>query len=323
MSYVFDLTSVDPVASARDVLAWMVARPGWSMTEGGTPDEPWLPGDAARGAPCFEYANDATGVYANAYAPDAAARARGACLIARVNEVRPRPFALEAAGEFGAIARDLGLGVDDPEPEGMGRGAFDAAAMVRGWERRNLLGLRALLPGWRASRERAQANVALPAAEVEACWRWSYERDAVPARLGEDVFLPKFMYGVLRGRPVTMTTWIDRPMVAPRSDMVVLVTDDGAGDVGLLPWSVVEPHLRDPVAGLARPAWRLAGAPAAVFEAARRAAVPTPEEFAVHGFDGVIERETLEMARRLGPPKRDVLEHFDMGPEDRPARRRH
>lgn len=324
MSFNFALVATRPDAARDGLTAWMAARPAWSV---GAPSAapsaaPYLPVSDA--TPYFSYAHPTTGVYFEAFV-GAADRPRDEVAIGRVNLVRPRPFALEAAAEFGELCRDVGLRAIYARGEGA-RG-LDPDDFARRWEAANAEGLRGALAEFADDDERSFARVVLPSADVESAWRW--ERDAAAQALRRGVPEPaRLVYALRDGRPVVVATLPPVATTLPRADGV-MVAPDGYGQgrpghIALLPWDAVVGAMGDGAArldGLPREAWVLSVVSPALADLARHTAAPTRATLRIFPLEAVIEREVLEGARRAGPPTRPGLRVYDAG-TSRAERRR-
>src|SRR5205823_1663864 len=94
----------------------------------------------------------------------------------------------------------------------------------------------------------------LPAAEIERCWRWNYQRETLVDHFDESLFVPRIMFLRHDGRVVSFIVWGDAiPLALPRVDFLLLFRKEvseaeDAGeepDLALVPWSAwqeVEPH---------------------------------------------------------------------------------
>lgn len=99
----------------------------------------------------------------------------------------PATRALEIADELEALVAAFGLIVDDPTMEGMGKGAFDRAALVRGARCAARFGYGVAI----AMSQLTPNTVArYDDAKLEAYWRWNRARDRLAARAGDAVFVP-------------------------------------------------------------------------------------------------------------------------------------
>ncbi len=177
----------------------------------------------------FAYFNEDTGVYFSfdLVAEDAkTARRRGpvpAGLCFNVNYCRPHVFGLEAAIELAALVERFKLQVDDPQEDGMGRGAWSAEGFLRGWDLGNLAGhaLAALGFGGRA---RSLRSDTLPRARLEAAWRWNHGRRRLQAELGDAIFVPPVHFIRHEGVVRTLVGWGDAiPQAVPKVDLLLLI----------------------------------------------------------------------------------------------------
>jgi hypothetical protein len=132
-----------------------------------------------------------------------------------VNYFRPSYFILEAEPEVTAFVRHFDLAVSDPQTNGMGEGEYNADLLIRGWNHGNAFGYSTVL---KDSKTRSGVKH-LPSDALKRCWSWNLRRRSLQDELGESVFVPKIIYLVLNGEPVTATTWPDGiPIAVPEVD---------------------------------------------------------------------------------------------------------
>ncbi len=176
------------------------------------------------------YENPDTGVYFSfdwhAPAADESAEAHSPVAF-NLNYVRPHVFGLEAEPEVAAFVRHFGLGIDDPQTEGMGD-TYSAEGFLRGWNHGNRFGVRAV-----AGRFGPKGLLGVSESLIRNSWRWNLQRERLQAQLGEEIFVPKIMYLDVDGAVRTFAVWPDGcPVALPRVDLVVLARDR------LVPWRV-------------------------------------------------------------------------------------
>ncbi|MET0551865.1 MAG: hypothetical protein ABW221_02435 [Vicinamibacteria bacterium] len=212
----------------------------------------------------FSYASDDTGVY---FSFDAGGIDAGepsdtiddglvpTCLSFNINYFRPHVFGLEAAHELAAVCDRFSLLVDDPQLDGMGRGAFTRERFLAGWNAGNLFGHRSLLSSGHDGHVpigHAEGAYSLPAATLERAWRWNYDRQQTQESFG-DVFVPKIAFVQQGGAARTFVVWGDAiPVALPDVDLLLMVRDELAPrrlfrrkrDVCLVAMADAEPVLR-------------------------------------------------------------------------------
>lgn len=321
-------------ASARALLAWVIARPRWTMPEGGAPDCEWL--ESPPGEAFYAYENEDTRVGFEVYLATARERADHAAFAhVRVNLVRPRPFRLEAARELADLIADLRCGLLDLRPQGLGRGPFRPDVFARAWDAANLRGLREVLVALADTQESSYARVVLGEAEIERTWRWSDARTARERELlraGIDRFLPCFLYGTYRDRSMAMVTWSNGPTILPRADYALIDLGDSGPDareptqtnLRLVPWATALPFLGAPSARFdGEPTWQIDGYPAALRDRVRDESFPSNAELCLFDLEHAMEREVLELAQRLGPPRRKTLAYYPGSRPVTPGRKLH
>jgi len=134
-----------------------------------------------------------------------------------LNYFRPHVFGLEAEPEVKAFVERFDLFVSDPQTSGLGDGEYSSEGFLRGWNAGNELGYRAIL------NPKEKPPLTLPTAQIEACWRWNKTRDSLQEVLGDDVFVPRFMYLNRNGKIATTVVWPDGiPIAMPEADAVLI-----------------------------------------------------------------------------------------------------
>lgn len=99
----------------------------------------------------------------------------------------------------------------------MGDGEYSSAGFLSGWNAGNELGYRAIL------KPEEKPPLTLPTAQIEACWRWNKAKDGLQEELGDEVFVPRFMYLNRNGKVVTTVVWPDGiPIAMPEADTVLI-----------------------------------------------------------------------------------------------------
>ncbi|WP_442510515.1 hypothetical protein SH528x_002140 [Novipirellula sp. SH528] len=164
------------------------------------------------------YENQDTGVYFFFdYAPDELGT-----VAFNLNYYRPHFFGLEAAPEVAEFISAFNLTVEDPQTDGMGDGPFSIDGFLRGWNAGNRFGYRAIL----SQDERPETQV-YPTAELERTWRWNLNRAALQNRMGELLFVPKFMFYKGQTQARSAVVWPDAcPIFMPKADIVIVLRDD-------------------------------------------------------------------------------------------------
>jgi hypothetical protein len=199
------------------------------------------------------YQNEDTGVYFwFDYDHDTDSRAEMADLQLlpisfNLNFMRPHPFALEAEPEVAAFVRAFDLTVFDTDIDGMRDGEYSRDGFLRCWNTGNRLGCTA-----GRSQEEQASWLKLPAATLEACWRWNLELKAIQAELGKYVFVPLIKFINDAGTVRTASTWGDGiPTLLPVVDRIIVPREELAPrkwlraqpDRVLFTWQELEPIL--------------------------------------------------------------------------------
>ncbi len=276
----------------EDFDAWFAARPSWTLADGGA-----------------RYENEDSTIYLEVVHGDADRRdelggpARAA--IFRVDVLRSRPFALEAAPEIRAFVERFGLLVDDLQA-GIEAARFDAPAFVASWAATNRRALRAVLADPGPDRIVLHAR---SAAKLKAEWRWNGARARRLAR-GETAHVAPIFYGACDDERFSCAAWSNaEPIVLPRVDRVLLESDrfgtivDRLRERGEQRWlehaKLPEAVRRCPERSGPVPSRRIAFAdpPRELIDAFRRSP-RLPNTFLAVGLDAFVEAEELAAARR-------------------------
>ena len=147
-----------------------------------------------------------------------------------INYFRPSYFILEAESEIMAFVKHFDLLVSDPQCEGMGRGEYDAAKLVRVGISGNESAFGVIL-----NDESNRAGVShLPTSQLHHAWRWNLSRCQLQNEIGEAQFVPQIMFMNIDGSAATMSVWPDGiPVVVPRRLCVCI--PQGAGSRPFFP----------------------------------------------------------------------------------------
>ena len=144
-----------------------------------------------------------------------------------LNYFRPHFFGIEAAPILRAVIDGFGFTIHDPQNDGMGDGPFTEEGFLRGWNKGNAFGYRAILRSDKPPKE----VYARPREETGAIWRWNYEKENTQQTFGERIFVPRIFCVVADGALCSAAVWpdgiaelvpavdlyfIDRDRLAPR-----------------------------------------------------------------------------------------------------------
>jgi hypothetical protein len=136
-----------------------------------------------------------------------------------LNYCRPHFFGLEAASEVEALIEHFEFGIDDPQSAGMANGPFSVNGFLKGWNQGNAFGYRAVLDSANSS-DRPWTR---PSKELEAIWKWNFERDRIQESLQDDIFVPRVFWGTLDERLYSMVVWPDGiPTLIPDVEILVV-----------------------------------------------------------------------------------------------------
>jgi hypothetical protein len=138
----------------------------------------------------------------------------------RVNLIRPRFFAYEAAREAEAFCHQLQWQVDDDQDDIGVRERFDHSYFLANWTRSNTSGIRRAMP----ADARATAH-RLPSAALREAWEWNFGRRGLQESLGDDAFVSLIRFAQEPGGSLrSVTVWTDAiPGLMPVTDRVVFV----------------------------------------------------------------------------------------------------
>jgi hypothetical protein len=200
------------------------------------------------------YTNEDSGVYFsfdyNADPVDAEEAADPAVLPVafNLNYFRPHPFALEAEPEVAGFVRAFDLTVSDPQTGGMGDGEYSKEGFLSGWNHGNAFGYRAI-----GTQQQERMFLTLPAARIEAAWRWNLDREARQHATGDHAFVPRIMFLDVNGELLTTVAWGDGiPILLPVVDVILVARQQLAPrgwfrakpDVVMITWPEIEPLAR-------------------------------------------------------------------------------
>jgi hypothetical protein len=169
------------------------------------------------------YQNQDTGVYfIFDYAADGSEHADGAVASFNLNYFRPHVFGLEAVMEVAAFVERFAFSIEDPQIDGMGDGPFTSEKFLSGWNRGNEFGYSSFLK--EPSLEKLWKY---PTEQIEAVWRWNWEKNGVQQTFGESLFVPRIMFLEVGDAPASMVVWPDAiPELIPDVEYVVVGRDE-------------------------------------------------------------------------------------------------
>lgn len=192
------------------------------------------------------YENSDTGVY---FSFTMQANDKNHPIAFNLNYFRPSYFGLEAEPEVHSFVEELNLTVDDLQTNGMGVGEYDSARFLSGWNAGNSFACAAILQ----KPENRSEIISYPSKTLIESWAWNRNVNKLQQRLGHARFVPKIMFLLLDGQPITAAVWPDGiPIAAPRVDYLIVPRKDlvpaRASDKGedrtILAWNDAEPFIR-------------------------------------------------------------------------------
>jgi hypothetical protein len=135
-----------------------------------------------------------------------------------LNYYRPHIFGLEAEIEVKLFVKKFDLLVSDPQTDGMGEGEYSTEKFLSGWNKGNEFGYRAIL-----QQHPDTSPSTLSTAQIESCWRWNHAQPGLQQQLGDNVFVPRFMFLLREGKVLTTVVWPDGiPSAIPGADVVLI-----------------------------------------------------------------------------------------------------
>ena len=206
--------------------AWFSARSGYKVEPGSAHYTREHTGTAFR----FVYDDEQRG-----YADE------GPIRLVAITEA-PATRALELVDEVEALVRAFDLVVDDPTMHGMGKGALDREALVRGCQFASRFGYVVEIAMQRIS---ADTVLLYDDAKLEAIWRWNHAHDRLEAETSENVFVPHITM-LARGREVmSSVAWLgDGAILLPEVDAISTIDTSGGGaELKLVHASVLDPFI--------------------------------------------------------------------------------
>lgn len=170
------------------------------------------------------YENEDTGVYFGFERHER----DGVYLSFNLNYFRPTFFGLEAAPEVTGFVEHFGVGIEDPQNEGMGDGPYSEEGFLRGWKAGNRFAVDSIL----ASHGDEVDTFVMPRDELLRVWRWNKKRSARQKVFGGGHFVPKISFCVgSDGRAETYLVWTDAcPIAMPEVDWVVVLNYEAGRD---------------------------------------------------------------------------------------------
>lgn len=136
-----------------------------------------------------------------------------------INYFRPTFFGLEAEPEVTRFINHFDMVVSDPQLEGMGEGEYNHDKFLSGWNHGNEFGYASIL----ADPENRRNLITMPTEKLMQAWRWNYAKEDIQTELGESKFVPRVMFSLLNGKPVTIAVWPDGiPIAVPPADIFLV-----------------------------------------------------------------------------------------------------
>lgn len=179
-----------PQISAEDFAGYFAGRPSYRLAK-----------DQA------VYLNESTGVYFSFQYPGtegqrAEVRERSASF--NLNYCRPNFFGLEAVAEVLSFVRHFQFTVDDPQGGNWAAGSFTEDIFLDSWNDGNAAACRVLM-----LREEPSRIWSLPRPQLEAIWRWNFNRQKREATLPEYFGVPRIVLAIHEGKIGSMALWPD------------------------------------------------------------------------------------------------------------------
>ena len=136
-----------------------------------------------------------------------------------INTYRPHVFALEAEPEVAEFVKKFDLLINDPQLDGNKSDKYNSVDFIRGWNSANKFSYKVTM----AVDESDTTLFYLPAADIERCWAWNYNRNKLQEKIGEDFFVPMIIFLLIDGAVKSCITWSDAiPTVFPVVDKVTI-----------------------------------------------------------------------------------------------------
>jgi hypothetical protein len=188
------------------------------------------------GEDAVSYSNEDTGVYFHWCWHEAEAEGNTACISFELDYFRPHTFGLEAAEVLRPFVDHFDLIVEDPQPEGLGKGEFSEEGFLCGYEAQNRATSRSIA----AHGEREGGDYLRrcgvhwqPRTRNRAYWEWNRHRQRLDHALsdeGIELYVPQVYFCVIDGevRSFTLCNNLD-PMAVPKVDHVLVARHDLQG----------------------------------------------------------------------------------------------
>jgi hypothetical protein len=222
-----------------------------------------------------------------------------------LNYFRPHPFGMEAEPELAAFVKQFNLTVSDPQNSGMGDGQYSAEGFLRGWNAGNAFAYLAML-----TQDSASQVYTLPAARIEAAWRWNFNRLMRQDEMADSGFVPGIFFFDVGGDLLTAVIWGDGiPILLPQVDLVLVPRKrlspqqwypSRQNDLVMFTWPELEPLVRQfPHAWYEIGSYQLFyhSTPPDIEQLIRRKQPPKEMPKGMP-FDQVLDRELIEQAKK-------------------------
>lgn len=148
-----------------------------------------------------------------------------------INHVRPRYFARWASYEIASFIEEFKVGIEDPQPEGLGHGPFDKDEFVKAWEESQYAFIRQL-------HEEGQLKLftVLPSKTLEEIYFWNIVSPLRNLSPNGHLFTEMFLIHTVDG-PKTTFLWPDQsPIVFPEVETALIMRVESRDNI-LIPFN--------------------------------------------------------------------------------------
>lgn len=134
-----------------------------------------------------------------------------------INYFRPSFWGLEAEIEVAALVRAFSPTIEDPQIDGMGAGPYSREGFLAGWNLGNVFTVHAV-----REHRPGRPLPTLPAATLQAAWKWNYDRWDRAVASGKRQVVPFVSVIKVDGEPRTAAVWpLAAPILLPHVDFVM------------------------------------------------------------------------------------------------------
>lgn len=139
-----------------------------------------------------------------------------------LNYLRPSFFGRELAWLIEALEKKVPLRIYDPQISEEPLDTFDRDAFGQAWAEGHITACAAT----KIQERMGTSYWSVPNQELVRTWDWNFTLRAVRAEYGEDIFLPRINFAILKDQVLSFCIWPDGiPALIPRVDAILVSRD--------------------------------------------------------------------------------------------------